>query len=43
MASDKLLNINKIEIGNMQVEFKYSQNSKTISECIINILKQKMK
>lgn len=34
---------NHIKIGEMQVELKYSDNNKTINECIINILKQKMK
>ena len=30
-------------VGNMTIEFKYSENDKKINECMINILKQKSK
>ena len=33
----------KLQVGNMTVEFKYSENDKKINECMINILKQKSK
>jgi hypothetical protein len=33
----------QLQIGNMTVEFKYSENDKKIDECMINILKQKSK
>lgn len=43
---DKLLFNNKnpyqLKVGDLTVEIKYSNNNK-IEECILNILKQKMK
>lgn len=33
----------QLQIGNMTVEFKYSENDKKINECMINILRQKSK
>ena len=33
----------KIKVENMSVTFEYSENSKAIYECMINILKQKSK
>ena len=39
----EMANSNCIKIEEMQVELKYSDNNKTINECIVNILKQKMK
>ena len=32
-----------LKVGNMIVEFKYTENNKRFSECIQNILKQKNK
>lgn len=32
----------QLQVGNMTVEFKYSENDKKINECILNILKQKI-
>lgn len=36
-------NLYQLQVGNMTVEFKYSENDKKINECMINILKQKKK
>jgi len=33
----------KLHVGNMTVEFKYSENDKKINECMINVLTQKSK
>ena len=33
----------KLKVGNMDVDIKYSQNNKSFSECMLNILKLKMK
>ena len=33
----------KLKVGNMTVEFKYSENDIKINECMINVLKQKSK
>lgn len=34
--------INLIKVGNIEVEINYSENHKTIDECMLNILKQKI-
>lgn len=34
--------INLIKIGDINVKVEYSQDHKTIDECILNILKQKI-
>ena len=31
----------QLQVGNMTVEFKYSENDKKINECMINVLRQK--
>ena len=36
-------NLYQLQVGNMTVEFKYSENDKKINDCMINILKQKSK
>lgn len=33
----------QFQVGNMTVEFKYSENNKKINECMINVLRQKNK
>lgn len=33
----------QLQVGNMTVEFKYSENDKKINECMVNVLKQKSK
>lgn len=33
----------QFQVGNMNVEFKYSENDKKIDECMINVLRQKSK
>lgn len=33
----------QLQVGNMTVEFKYSENDKKINECMINVLRQKSK
>lgn len=33
----------QLQVGNMTVEFKYSENNKKINECMINVLRQKKK
>ena len=33
----------QLQVGNMTVEFKYSENNKKINECMINVLRQKTK
>ena len=33
--------IYQLKVGNMIVEFKYSENDKEINECLVNVLKQK--
>lgn len=33
----------QLQVGNMTVEFKYSENDKKINESMLNILKQKSK
>lgn len=33
----------KLKVGNMTVEFKYCENDKKINECMLNILRQKVK
>ncbi len=32
----------QLQVGNMTVEFKYSENDKKIKECMINVLRQKI-
>lgn len=32
----------QLQIGNITVEFKYSENEKKINECMLNILRQKI-
>ena len=32
----------QLQVENMTVEFKYSENDKKINECIINVLRQKI-
>ena len=32
----------QLQIGNMTVEFEYSENDKKINECMLNILKRKI-
>lgn len=34
---------NYLKFGNINVEIKYSDNNKSINDCILNILKEKMK
>lgn len=34
---------NYLKFGNITVEVKYSDNNKSINDCILNILKEKMK
>ena len=44
--SERLVNnkdLYQLQVGNMTIEFKYSENDKKINECMINILKQKSK
>lgn len=44
--SEYLLNRNNpytIKVGDIVVEMEYSNNNKTLSECMINIIKQKYK
>ena len=44
--SEYLLNKNNpytIKVGDIVVEMEYSNNNKTLSECMINIIKQKYK
>ena len=44
--SENLVNnkdLYQFQVGNINVEFKYSENDKKINECMINILKQKSK
>ena len=41
-----LLNSKKpyiLKIGNMKVEMKYLESNKTFNECMLNILKQRIK
>lgn len=33
----------QLQVGNMTIEFKYSENGKEINECMLNILRQKIK
>lgn len=33
----------QFQVGNMTIEFKYSENDKKIDECMINVLRQKSK
>ena len=33
----------QLQVGNMTIEFKYSENDKKINECMINVLRQKSK
>ena len=33
----------KLKVGDTKVFFEYSDNNKTFKECILNILKQKVK
>lgn len=33
----------QLQVGNMTVELKYSKNDKKINECMINVLRQKIK
>lgn len=33
----------QLQVGNMTVEFKYSENDKKINECMINVLRQKIR
>ena len=45
----KIENLTKVEelyrlkVGNMCVDMAYSKNNKSFNDCILNILKQKMK
>lgn len=32
-----------LKFGNIQIKMEYSKNSKSLNECILNILKQKIK
>lgn len=32
----------QLQVGNITVEFKYSEKCKKINECMLNILKQKI-
>lgn len=44
--SERLVNnkdLYQLQVGNMTVEFKYSENNKKIDECMINVLRQKSK
>lgn len=44
--SERLVNnkdLYQFQVGNMNVEFKYSENDKKIDECMINVLRQKSK
>ena len=44
--SESLVNnkdLYQLQVGNMTVEFKYSENDKKINECMVNVLKQKIK
>lgn len=43
---ENLLKINdtyELKVGDMCVEMSYNENKKSFSECILNILKQKVK
>ncbi len=33
----------QLQVGNMTIEFKYCENGKEINECMLNILRQKIK
>ncbi len=33
--------INKLKVGNLNVEIIYSKDGKSLNECMLNILKQK--
>ena len=35
--------IYKLKVGDTKVMFEYSNNNKTFKECMLNILKQKLK
>ena len=44
--SERLVNnkdLYQLQVGNMTIEFKYSENDIKINECMINVLKQKSK
>ena len=44
--AERLINnkdLYQLQVENMTVEFRYSENDKKIDECMINILKQKSK
>ena len=41
LVNDK--DLYQLQVGNMTVEFKYSENDKKIDECMINVLRQKSK
>lgn len=36
-------NIYELKVGNIKVEMDYSKNGKKFDECMLNILKQKIK
>lgn len=40
---ENLLKGKDLKIGNLLVEIKYASNNKKIDECMLNILKQKIK
>ena len=39
----KIGDLYQLKIGNMCVEMAYSENNKSFNECMLNILKQKIK
>lgn len=39
----KINNLYRLKIGDMCVDMMYSQNNKSFNECMLNILKQKIK
>lgn len=39
----KVNDIYQLKVGNMCVEMTYNENEKRFNECILNILKQKVK
>ena len=44
--SERLVNnkdLYQLQVGNMTIEVKYSENDIKINECMINVLKQKSK
>lgn len=44
--AERLINnkdLYQLQVENMTVEFRYSENDKKIDECMINVLRQKSK